>query len=131
MLRYGPRMKHHRDEPDSLDETDRVVIEALWSGVINDWEHEGRHDELIDFARVHSVLFEAARRYRALRDDPDRGERARRRLKTIAVLATTVLLPARSDPALRSPPLGVYVLAGVVCAALLISLWLAYHSAAW
>lgn len=107
------------DEAAGPTDADLVVLEALWSGVINSWDDESRHTKFLDHARSIGLLTEAARRYGLLRDDPERGEMATKRLGAIALLATNELYATRtSRPARRTP--GWVVAVGVaVCVALM------------
>ncbi|MEO7097230.1 MAG: hypothetical protein ABI175_28475 [Polyangiales bacterium] len=86
-----------------MSEADLLVFDALWSGVVNDWPSDDRHLKLIEHARSAGALLEAAKRYGALKDDAERGEMARKRLSTIALLATQELLATKSDPKPRTP----------------------------
>lgn len=105
--------------------TDRIVFDALWSGVINDWENEARHHKFLEQARLDGALLEAAARYRPLRDDPERGAVAKKRLEAIAFLATQELLAHKTEPR-KGPPRWVVALAVSVCLSLLAWVFVAY-----
>ncbi|MBI2388182.1 MAG: hypothetical protein HYV09_01085 [Deltaproteobacteria bacterium] len=96
-----------------------AVLQALWTGVVNDWDDEDRHTRFLDHAREIGALPEAARRYGALRDDPERGELARKRLQAIALLATNELYATRTSRPSRRTPGWLVAVAVAVCVALL------------
>jgi hypothetical protein len=101
-----------------MSEADLLVFDALWSGVVNDWTADDRHHKFIEHARAAGALLEAAKRYGALKDDEARGEIAKKRLSTIALLATQELLATKTDPKPRTP-VWVVALGVLVCSALL------------
>jgi hypothetical protein len=101
-----------------MSEADLLVFDALWSGVVNDWTADDRHLKFIEHARAAGALLEAAKRYGALKDDATRGEIAKKRLSTIALLATQELLATKTDPKPRTP-VWLVAVGVVVCATLL------------
>jgi hypothetical protein len=84
------------DAPD----VDWIVLDALWTAVVNDFANDARHDKFLDEARRQSALPEAARRYRALlqnaTDDPERAA-IKRRLDAIAIVATHELVASQTS----------------------------------
>ena len=115
-----------REEREHDQGAEAIVFRALWSGVVNDFDNDERHARFLDQAHRTGHLLEAARSYAALKDDPERGAEARRRLAAITVLATQAMLVTKTAPRLRPPP-WIYVLTVVVCGGLLG--WVAF--AAW
>ncbi len=106
---------------------DPIVFDALWTGVINDWQNEDRHHKFLDHARQDGgSLLEAAARYRRLKDDEERGPVAQKRLAAIVLLATQEMLAQKSAPAAKTPPRWVTALAVSVCLGLLGWVFLAY-----
>jgi hypothetical protein len=106
-------------EPSDGDSTaDAIVFDALWSGVVNDFDNDERHAKFLDHAHRSGALLDAARRYSALKDDPERGAQAKKRLAAISLLATHALLATKSTPRKR-PPAWLYVLTVLVCTGLL------------
>lgn len=101
------------------NEAELVVLDALWSGVINGWDDDARHTKFLDHARSIGALPDAARRYGRLRDEPERGEMAKKRLAAIALLATNELYATASKRPTRKVP-GWLVAVGLsVCLSLL------------
>lgn len=74
------------------------AFDTLWLEVLAAWADPQRHDAFLVCARAAGRLADAAARYRALRDDPERGAEARRRLGAIALLAASSLEAHRSRP---------------------------------
>jgi hypothetical protein len=113
------------NEPrDSADESqpspaDLVVLDALWTGVVNGWDDDDRHRKFLDHAREIGFLPEAARRYGSLRDDPERGALAKKRLTAIALLATNDLYSTRTSRPIKKYPDWLVAVAVVICVVLL------------
>ncbi len=105
-------------QPEGISPADLVVLDALWTGVVNDWADDARHHKLLDHARATGALLEVARRYGLLRDDPERGETAKKRLAAIALIATNELYATKTTPAKKTPG-WVVGLAVSVCVTLL------------
>lgn len=101
------------------DEAQLVVLDALWTGVVNSWDDDDRHHRFLDHARLVGALPEAARRYGSLREDPERGEQAKKRLAAIALLATNELYATRSKRPTKKVPGWLVAVAVSVCVALL------------
>lgn len=105
-------------EPDLLG-SDGIVFDALWTGVVNDWDDDDRHRKFLDHARETGALMEAARRYGSLRDDPERGPLAKKRIGAIALLATNELYATRTPPPTRKVPGWLVATAVTICVVLL------------
>jgi hypothetical protein len=101
-----------------MSQADLLVFDALWSGVVNDWSSDERHHKFVEHARSAGALLEAAKRYGALKDDAERGEIAKKRLSTIALLATQELLATKSEPKPKTP-VWLVALGVLVCSTLL------------
>jgi hypothetical protein len=98
---------------------DLAVLDALWSGVVNGWHDDDRHRKFLDHAREIGGLTEAARRYGSLRDDPERGQLARKRLAAIALLATNELYATKTNRPPRKVPAWLVWSAVFICVVLL------------
>lgn len=108
-----------RDDLVPATAADLLVLDALWTGAINDWDGEQRHLRLLEHAQKNGLLLEVARRYGTVRDDPVRGAIARKRLDAIALVATHELLATRTVPGSGRPPTWLWALGLLICAALL------------
>jgi hypothetical protein len=81
-----------------------AALEALWQRVTDSWSDDKTHGALLEYALRTEHLPEIAGRYRALKDDPEKGERARQRLNAI-VVAATQLMTSMKTPARTKVPL--------------------------
>jgi hypothetical protein len=81
-----------------------AALEALWARVIEAWDDDKTHAALLEYALHTEHLPEIAGRYRALKDDPEKAERAEKRLNAI-VLAATQLMMSMKTPARTKVPL--------------------------
>ena len=106
------------DEPKAED----PVFEALWARVLEAWDDDKTHAALLDHAIREQRLPDAAGRYRALKDDPDKGAVATKKLNAIVIAATQLLFSMKTPPRAKVP-LSVTITAAVLCVATL--LWLA------
>ena len=111
-------MADARDDLVPATTADLVVLDALWSGVVNDWENEERHVKALEHAQRNGLLMELARRYGTLKEDAERGATAKKRLDAIALVATTEMLATRTDRPRKSPA-WLWALGIAVCTALL------------
>ena len=94
-----------RDPAPEPDEDVDVGLEALWAKVLSEWADAKPHNAALEYAAAREQLPELAGRYRALKDDPDKGAFARKRLEAIVTLATSMLMAtASARPARRVPP---------------------------
>jgi hypothetical protein len=98
------------------------VLEALWKRVVDAWDDDKAHAALLEHALRAERLPDLAGRYRALKDDPEKGARAQKKLDGIVVAATQTLF-AMKTPARTKVPWQVTLAALIVSVALLI--WLA------
>jgi hypothetical protein len=96
-----------------------AVLEALWKRVLEAWDDEKAHAALIDHAMREQQLPEAAGRYRALVDDPDKGALAKKKLDAIVLAATQMLLALKTPRSGNKVPLPITLSAFGVCAVLL------------
>jgi hypothetical protein len=104
------------------------VFEALWKRVLETWSDDKAHNALLEHAIRAEQLPVAAGRYRALKDDSEKGERARKRLDAIVIAATQMMMAMKSPPARGRVPWPVTLFAVLVCFALLTWLaWVVFH----
>ena len=98
------------------------ILEALWKRVVDAWDDDKAHAALLEHALRAERLPDVAGRYRVLKDDPEKGARAQKRLDAIVVAATQMLF-AMKTPARTKVPWQVTLAALVVSVLLLF--WLA------
>jgi hypothetical protein len=87
-----------------VDATGDAALEALWQRVVEAWDDDRTHAALLEYALRTEHLPEVAGRYRALKDDPEKAERAQKRLNAI-VAAATQLMMSMKTPARTKVPL--------------------------
>ncbi len=80
-----------------------VVFNALWARVLEAWDDDKPHQLALSYALEHEMLPEIAGRYRKLVDDPDKGERAKKKINGIVVAATQLLMATKTPPREKVP----------------------------
>ena len=98
-------------------------FDALWAKVTGDWPDEKRHAAILAYALQTENLPELAGRYRALKDDPEKGEIAQKRIDAIVVAATQILASMKTPPPPKSNK--VLTFATAILCAVMVS-WLAW-----
>ena len=100
-----------------------LIFETLWGRVLEAWDDDKTHVSLLDYAIRAQLLADAAGRYRAMKDDPERGGVAQKKLEGIVLAATQMMLSMKT-PAPTKTPIAITLSAAAVCA---ISVaWVAY-----
>ncbi len=77
-------------------------FDALWEIVMEDWPDEKRHAAILTYALSTENLPELAGRYRALKDDPEKGAFAQKHVDAIVVAATQMLASMKTPPPPKS-----------------------------
>ena len=91
--------------------TDDPLFEAMWTKVLSSWDEDKIHGAILEYSVTAEKLPDLAGRYRALKDDPAKGERAKKRLDAI-VLAATSLMMSMKTPANTTIPLPITLSVG-------------------
>ena len=115
------------NEPEVGESAD-VLFEALWAKILESWDDDKPHQALLQHALSSQMLPELAGRYRKLKDDPEKGARAQKKIDGIVVAATQMLMATKSPPRTKTPlswTLGAALLFALVVAYLLYALILA------
>jgi hypothetical protein len=99
-----PAARQVTEPTEPTEPTDDVIFETLWSRVVASWDDDKPHAALLDYALRHERLPDAAGRYRALKDDPEKAARAQKKLDGIVVAATQMMLAMKSPPARTRVP---------------------------
>jgi hypothetical protein len=98
-------------------------VDPLWDRVLAAWDDDKVHSALIEFAVRTENLPDVAGRYRELKDDPEKGERAKKQLNAIVVAATQMMLATKATrPETIKPPWWMTASAAGVCFFLLMLL---------
>lgn len=106
------------------DETDDPAFDALWARVVEAWGDDKPHGAIVEYAIRTHKLPELAGRYKSLSSDPEKGERAKKRLDGVVIAATHLLYSTKSSKPTKTPWQWT-VTVGLICA--LIVSWLAYR----
>lgn len=109
--------------PEAAEPGGDAILDALWGKALESWEDEKPHGALLEYAMRHERLPDLAGRYRSVRDDPQKGELARKKLEGIVAAATQMLF-AMKTPRPTKTPFWMLASAFATCAILLG--WLAY-----
>lgn len=93
-------------------------LEILWARTLEAWDDEKTHAAVLEYALRTECLPEIAGRYRALKDDPDKGAIAKKRIDAIVAAATQLMLAQKTPPPPKTPA-WITALVAVVCIGLL------------
>ena len=97
--------------------TDDPLFEALWAKVLGAWDDDKAHGAILEYSLGSEHLPELAGRYRALKDDPEKGERSKKRLDAIVIAATQMMMSMKSTTATNIPlPITLTVAGIFICA---------------
>ena len=91
------------DPADPLASAADAGFEALWQRVLDHWDDDKQHTAVLELALRTERLPEIASRYRALKEDPAKAERAQKRLDALVVAATQLMMSMRSPKETRVP----------------------------
>jgi hypothetical protein len=105
------------------DDGSDPLLDTLWERVLSGWEDDGKHAALLEHALRTHALPEIAGRYRALAEDPHKGEVAKKKLDAIVIAATQMLMSMKT-PKPGKVPWPITLSAVAVC--LLMLAWLAF-----
>lgn len=91
--------------PESLEDIgDRdAIFEALWKRCLEAWDDDKPHVAILDHALKSEKLPDLAGRYRALKDDPEKGARAEKKINGIVIAATQMLMATKTPPRTKTP----------------------------
>jgi hypothetical protein len=107
----------------SSEDSGDVIFETLWGRVVESWDDEKTHAALIDYALRAERLPDAAGRYRSMKDDPVKGERAAKKLGAIVLAAESMLMEMKTPRATKVPW---QMTASVMAVSTVVLLWIAY-----
>lgn len=96
-----------------------AIFEALWKRVEEAWDDDKPHAAVLEHALKAEKLPDLAGRYRALKDDPEKGARAQKRIDAIVLAATQMLMSMKTPPRTKTPwqwTAAAAIMFAVVCA---------------
>ena len=79
------------------------LLEALWQKTLEAWDDEKRHAACLEHALREKKLPDLAGRYKALKEDPDKGELAKKRIDAILTAATQMMLTMKTPRPTKTP----------------------------
>ena len=80
-----------------------AIFEALWKRTLETWDDDKPHRAILEHALRAEKLPDLAGRYRALKDDPDKGERALKKIDGIVAAATQMLMTMKTPARTKTP----------------------------
>jgi hypothetical protein len=92
-----------RERPAQRADSADPGLEALWQRVLDTWDDDKTHAAALEYALRTEQLPVIAGRYRALKDDPEKGERAKRRLDAIVIAATQLMMSMKTPRNTKVP----------------------------
>lgn len=107
------------DDPENVD----AIFTALWGRVLEAWDDDKTHHAILEHALRHEQLPALAARYRSLKDDPEKGPRAQKKMDAIVAAATQLLFAMKTPAPTKIPWTWT---ASVAIACLLVLAWLTY-----
>jgi hypothetical protein len=82
---------------------DAAVFESLWRKALDAWDDDKPHRAVLEHALKAEKLPDLAGRYRALRDDPVRGERAQKKIDGIVTAAMQLMMATKTPQRTKTP----------------------------
>jgi hypothetical protein len=89
--------------PPLPEPTGDLLFDALWAKVLDAWDDDKVHGAILEYSVASEKLPDLAGHYRALRDDPAKGERAKKRLDAIVLAATQMMMSMKTPENTKVP----------------------------
>ena len=80
-----------------------AIFEALWKRCLEAWDEDKPHQAILEHALKSEKLPDLAGRYRALKDDAEKGTRAQKKIDGIVVAATQMLMATKTPTVTKTP----------------------------
>lgn len=80
-----------------------AIFEALWKRCLEAWDDDKPHVAILEHALRTEKLPDLAGNYRALKDDPEKGARAQKKIDGIVIAATQMLMAMKTPPRTKTP----------------------------
>jgi hypothetical protein len=97
-----PTAAHSNEDLIAIGDKD-AIFEALWKRTLEAWDEDKPHAAILEHALKSEKLPDLAGRYRALKDDPDKGTRAQKKIDGIVIAATQMLMATKSPTRTKTP----------------------------
>lgn len=105
-------------EATQSEEGSDIVFDTLWNRVLEAWDDDKPHHAILDYALKSQRLPDLAGRYRALKDDPEKGARAQKKIDGIVVAATQMMMAMKSPARTKTPAswtISIGIISAIVC----------------
>lgn len=109
---------------------DGAVFEALWRKALEQWDEDAPHRAVLEHALKSEKLPDLAGRYRALKDDPVKGERAQKKIDGIVTAAMQIMMSTKTPVRTKTPwtwTLAATLTFAIVAAWLFYKLFIPHH----
>ncbi len=103
MSEEEPPSTPSKPNEESVGESPDAMFEALWARVLEAWDDDKPHQAILGHAIDKQQLPELAGRYRALKDDPEKGARAQKKIDGIVIAATQIMMSMKTPPRTKTP----------------------------
>ena len=116
--------------PKLEEEAPDIVFDTLWGRVLETWEDDKPHNAILDYALKSERLPELAGKYKDLKEDPEKGARAKKRMDGIVIAATQMMMAMKTPPRTKTPwqwTFSVALIAAFVCGWLFYKLFVVRH----
>lgn len=137
MVEDDAREKPERTEEAAPSDEDLVgigdkdaIFEALWKRALEAWDDDRPHAALLEHALKSEKLPDLAGRYRALKDDPEKGTRAQKKIDGIVVAATQMMMSTKTPPRTKTPwqwTASAALMFAIACAWIFYQLFVPHH----
>jgi hypothetical protein len=115
---------------ETIGEAPDALFEALWTRVMEAWDDDKPHQAILAHAIDKQMLPELAGRYRALKDDAEKGARAQKKIDGIVLAATQIMMAMKTPPRTKTPwqwTASAALFFALVCAWLFYKLFVPHH----
>jgi hypothetical protein len=110
-----------------IDLTNDPLFEALWAKVLAAWDDDKIHGAVLEYSVTAERLPDLAGRYRALKDHPVKGARAKKRLDAIIIAATQLMMSMKTSAKTAIPLSITLTVAGILACALVFAAYAMFH----
>jgi hypothetical protein len=107
-----------------------AIFEMLWKNALEKWDEDPAHRAILEHALKTESLAELAGRYRALKDDPEKGARAQKKIDGIVAAAMQLMMATKTPPRTKTPwqwSAAATIVFLIVCAWLSYQLFMPHH----
>jgi hypothetical protein len=80
-----------------------AIFEALWKRCLEAWDEDKPHQAILEHSLKSEKLPDLAGRYRALKDDAEKGARAQKKIDAIVLAATQMLMATKTPTVTKTP----------------------------